>query len=200
MESMINLGLRGRVALVTGATEGVGRQAARLFAAEGAWIAVNYFIDSYGAKSLIDEIRSFGGRALLAPGSARDAEGAWRIAQRIEMEWAQIDILIHAAALLSGDEAVPEAAPLLNELAPAMQERGWGRIVLFGLAGVDADNGLVRRPPVLQNVVRYPERTDQLHDAAARLALFLGSDWNSCITNYTFEIDKCSPREIPHDA
>jgi hypothetical protein len=199
MESMIDLGLRGRVALVTGAAEGVGRHVARLFAAEGAWIAVNYFADAHGAKSLIDEIRSSGGRAMLVPGSARDAEGAWRIAQIVELEWAQIDILIHTAALLDGSERVSDAGPMLEELAPAMQKRGWGRIVMFTPVGAPLESTpLPRSPVILTSVIRFSR--DQLHEPAARLALFLGSEWNSCITNHTFEIDKCSPKEVRHDA
>src|SRR5689334_14815649 len=94
LKIMANLGLHGRVALITGATQGIGRHVARLFASEGAWIAINYFADNHGAKSLLDEIRSDGGRAMLSAGSARDPEGVWGIARRVELEWAQIDILI----------------------------------------------------------------------------------------------------------
>ncbi len=204
---MVNVGLRGRVALVTGATQGVGRRAARLFAAEGAWIAVNYFADNHGAKSLIDEIRSEGGRAMLMPGSARDAEGAWRMARHVELDWAQIDILVHAAELLDGEESIPDINPLLRELAPAMQSRGWGRVITFSTAPVQARQFLAGQfPAVLANAIFFSGRVaaaqtrDRLDDAAARLALFLGSAWNPCIADQTFLIDGCGYKEVPHDA
>jgi NAD(P)-dependent dehydrogenase (short-subunit alcohol dehydrogenase family) len=203
---MVDVGLRGRVALVTGATQGIGRQAARLFAAEGAWIAVNYFADSHGAKSLIDAIRSDGGRAMLAPGSARDPEGAWRIARYVELEWAQIDILIHTAGLLEGVESVADVRPLLHELMPAMQEQGWGRVVVFGLDGSSGENFHIRQfAAVLSNIVllsrrdQAPQDSDRLDDAAARLALYLGSSWNACVTSHTFKIGDCTSKEVPQD-
>src|SRR3954468_21241673 len=95
-------GLRGRVALITGATAGPGYQIARQFGVHGAWVAINYFADNLGAKSLLDTIRSEGGRAMLAAGSVRDSEGAWKVARYVELEWAQIDVVIHTAALLEG--------------------------------------------------------------------------------------------------
>ena len=76
---MINAELHGRVALVTGATRGVGAAAGQLFAAAGAWVAVNYRTDVHGAKGLVDLIRSAGGRALLVPGDVRTQEGAWTV-------------------------------------------------------------------------------------------------------------------------
>jgi NAD(P)-dependent dehydrogenase (short-subunit alcohol dehydrogenase family) len=196
---MVNVGLHGRVALVTGATQGIGRRVARLFAAEGAWIAVNYFADNRGAKSLIDEIRSEGGRAMLAVGSVRDAEGAWKVARHIELEWAHIDILVHAAAILGGDEAAPDATPLLAELLPGMQERGWGRLVSFNQAGNIFEP---HYSGILINLIRLPaaQQTDQTDEAAARLALFLGSDWNMCVTDHTFVLGDYMAKERSLDA
>jgi NAD(P)-dependent dehydrogenase (short-subunit alcohol dehydrogenase family) len=190
---MIDMGLRGRVALVSGATQGVGRAAAQLFAAEGTWIAVNYRTDVHGAKALVDAIRSAGGRALLAPADLRTRAGAWTMARYIEHEWAQIDILLHTAPLLGPDEAAPDATPLLAELAPGMRERGWGRVTLFrpsSMADPGCDPDQWQAAAILANVICLPagERRAGLDEAAARAALFLGSGWNRCVTGMTFTI------------
>src|SRR5262245_52481510 len=118
---MIDTGLQRRVVLISGATCGVGRRCAQLFAAEGAWIAVNYRADLHGAKAVVDAIRSDGGRALLAPGDVRSPEGAWTVVRYVEQEWAQIDILLHAAPLLDPDETAAAAAPLLSTVVPGMR-------------------------------------------------------------------------------
>jgi NAD(P)-dependent dehydrogenase (short-subunit alcohol dehydrogenase family) len=132
---MIDIGLHGRVALVTGAAYGLGRASAALFAAAGAWIAVNYRADIHSAKSLADAIRSDGGRALLAPGDIRTSEGAWTVARYVEHEWGQVDIVLHTAALLGPDELVTDPFPLLSELIPGMHARDWGRVVVVNPPG-----------------------------------------------------------------
>jgi 3-oxoacyl-[acyl-carrier protein] reductase len=190
---MIDLGLRGRVALVTGATQGVGRAAARMFAAEGAWVAVNYRADIRGAKALVDEIRSDGGRALPVPGDVRSAEGAWTVARYIEDEWVRIDVLLHAAPVAGVEEVVDDVEPLLAEVAPGMGERGWGRIVVFAAGDAAGGPGLDVAgvgAGVLANRIVVPvgERAGWLDEAAARAALFLGSAWNVCLTGGVLDL------------
>jgi 3-oxoacyl-[acyl-carrier protein] reductase len=192
--TMIDTGLQRRVVLVSGATQGVGRSAARLFAAEGAWVAVNYRADVHGAKAIVDAIRSDGGRAMLAPGDVRTPEGAWTVVRYIEHEWAQIDVLVHTAPLLGPDETAPAAASLLNTIVPGMRERGWGRIVIVCQSSAVArgdDPDLPRGAPgVLLNVIRLTGDTsaEPRDEAAARAAVFLGSAWNMGITGATLDV------------
>ncbi len=191
---MIDTGLQRRVVLVSGATQGVGRTVAQLFAAEGAWIAVSYRADIHGAKAVVDAIRSAGGRALLTPGDIRSSEGAWTVARYVEHEWAQIDVLVHTAPLLGPDEAAPAAVPLLSTVVPGMQERGWGRVVLIcppDAAERGNDPGLPRGAAgVLLNVIRFRggDSVESLDEVAAKAALFLGSAWNLGITGATLDV------------
>ena len=197
---MIDTGLSGRVALVIGATDGdadgdadgdgLGRAAARLFAAQGAWVAICFRADYRGAKSLVDEIRSDGGRALVVPGDARTPEGAWAAARYVEQEWAQIDVLLHAGGLAGPDESAVDPVPVISELAPGMRDRRWGRAVIFKVT-----DSMIAHDPYLQwggeglliNTLLVPEHPPtECMDDAARCALFFGSAWNGCITGAQF--------------
>ena len=192
---MIDFGLHRRVALVTGAAYGLGRVSAELFAAAGAWVAVNYRADVRGAKSLLDAIRSDGGRALLAPGDIRTPEGAWTVARYVEHEWGQIDIVLHTAALLSSDELVTDPFPLLSELTPGMHARDWGRVVVVYPPGpAVSGHELALRwgaPRVLINAVLLAsiDQPQRLAEAVAPTILFFGSGWNSGLTGTTLTID-----------
>jgi NAD(P)-dependent dehydrogenase (short-subunit alcohol dehydrogenase family) len=196
---MIDIGLHGRVAFVTGAAYGLGRASATLFAAAGAWVAVNYRADVHGAKLLVDAIRSDGGRALLAPGDIRTPEGAWTVARYVEHEWEHIDIVLHTAALLGPDEIVPDLFPLLSELTPGMRARDWGRVVVVNPPGPTVSgHELALRwgaPKVLVNAVLLAsiDQSERLAEAVARAILFFGSGWNSGLTGTTLTID---PRDV----
>jgi enoyl-[acyl-carrier-protein] reductase (NADH) len=158
---------------------------ARLFAAHRAWLAVCFRADYAGAKALVDEIRSDGGRALAVPGDARTSEGAWAAARYVEQEWAQIDVLLHAGALVGPSEIAADPMPIISELAPGMRSHRWGRAVIF--KEVDA---MEASDPYLQwggdglliNTLLVPEQaTSACIEQAARCALFFGSDWNAAI-------------------
>jgi NAD(P)-dependent dehydrogenase (short-subunit alcohol dehydrogenase family) len=196
---MIDFGLHRRVALVTGAAYGLGRMSAQLFAAAGAWVAVNYRSDIHGAKSLLDAIRSDGGRALLAPGDIRTPEGAWAVARYVEHEWAQIDIVLHTAPLPGPDEIVMDPFPLLSELTPGMRARDWGRVVVVSppSPAVSGHQLALRwgAPKVLVNTVLLAsmDLPQQLAEAVARAILFFGSGWNSGLTGTILTID---PRDV----
>ena len=192
---MIDIGLQARVALVTGAVYGLGRVSAALFAAAGAWVAVNYRADIHGAKSLVDAIRSDGGRALLAPGDLRMPEGAWTVARYVEHEWGHIDIVLHTAALLGSDEIVTDLCPLLSELIPGMHARDWGRVVVVNPSGPTISGHELAlqwgAPKVLINAVLLAsiDQPQRLAEAVARAMLFYSSGWNSGLTGTTLTID-----------
>ncbi len=189
---MIDTGLSGHVALVIGATEGdaggdgPGRAAARLFAAHGAWVAVCFRADYRGAKSLVDEIRSDGGRALVVPGDARTPEGAWAAARYVEQEWAQIDILLHAGGLAGPAEIAADPAHVISELAPGMRDRRWGRMLIIEVA-----DSMIAHDPYLEwggeglliNTLLVPKHPPtECIEEAARCALFYVSALNTNIT------------------
>ena len=150
--------LKGKTALVTGSTSGIGRATALALAARGAHVLI-VGRDEQRAKDVVAEIEGSGGSATFRLTSLVDLESAREL-----VEWAteagggHVDILINNAgvALMGPSNAATEAdfdetfavnvkVPffLVASLAPAMAERGWGSIVnvstmvaSFGQAGM----------------------------------------------------------------
>ena len=65
--------LTGRVAIVTGASKGIGAQIARELAAAGAAVVVNYAGSRDGAESVVSEIKAAGGKAVAVQADCREA-------------------------------------------------------------------------------------------------------------------------------
>ena len=64
--------LEDRIALVTGASRGIGAATAQALAAEGAAVGVNYFQSEGAARDVVDAIVAAGGRAIALHGDARE--------------------------------------------------------------------------------------------------------------------------------
>lgn len=90
----MDLGLAGRVALVSGGSKGIGRAVARALAAEGARVVVS----ARGADALASaeqEIRRAGGEVLAVPADVRDPEGVSHVAERAVEAFGGLDILVN---------------------------------------------------------------------------------------------------------
>ncbi|BCH25846.1 SDR family NAD(P)-dependent oxidoreductase [Mesorhizobium sp. L-8-3] len=94
-----SLDLAGRVALVTGASRGIGYFIARELAAAGAHvIAVARTVG--GLEELDDEIKAAGGQATLAPLDLTDMAGIDRLGGAIHERWGKLDVMVANAAIL----------------------------------------------------------------------------------------------------
>jgi len=91
--------LDGKVAVVTGASSGIGEGTARLFAEEGAAVVLTA---RRGARleALAHEIESAGGRALAVPGDVRELEDVKNVVARTVATFGKIDILVNNAGIL----------------------------------------------------------------------------------------------------
>jgi 3-oxoacyl-[acyl-carrier protein] reductase len=87
--------LQGRVALVTGAAQGIGKATALRLAAAGARLAINDLPESERAGPVVREIQERGGEALLAPADVSDPRAVEAAVAAIIARWGKIDILVN---------------------------------------------------------------------------------------------------------
>ena len=95
----MDLGLKGKIALVTGATSGVGREIALSLAAEGAGVAVNYRSSGADAETLVGEIAAKGGRAKAYRADVAEFAAVKGMVADIVRDFGGINILINNAGL-----------------------------------------------------------------------------------------------------
>src|SRR5690606_26332867 len=91
--------LSERVALVTGASRGIGRAIALALAAEGATVAVNYARSQEAAQEVVDQIRERGGRAEAFQADVADAEQVEGLVSAVESQLGPVDILVNNAGI-----------------------------------------------------------------------------------------------------
>jgi gluconate 5-dehydrogenase len=140
IERLFRLG--GKVAVITGASSGLGRRAALTLAAAGAMV-VGVARRQAELESLCQEIEL---PSAYVVGDVTDREGLPALVETISTPFGPPDIVVHAAGINTremADDVTPEgwdvtlslnlSAPLFlsQALVPAMKEKGWGRIVNF---------------------------------------------------------------------
>ncbi|MCP1469846.1 NAD(P)-dependent dehydrogenase (short-subunit alcohol dehydrogenase family) [Sphingobium sp. OAS761] len=100
------LPLSGKLALVTGASRGIGAATARALGAAGAHVVLTART-SGGLEEVEDHIHNAGGSATIAPLDLTDGESIGRLAQAIAGRWQALDLLVLNAATLGSLAAVP---------------------------------------------------------------------------------------------
>jgi len=91
--------LKGKVALVTGASRGIGRAIALELAHRGANVAIDYRSDAPHAETVAEEIRSLGVECLVVRGDVGSKEDARRIVKEVLDKWQRLDILVNNAGI-----------------------------------------------------------------------------------------------------
>ena len=145
----MDLGLKGRVAPITGSSRGIGRATAEIFGCEGALVAVTYHNLRERAEEVAAGIRERGGEAMVAPLDISSDESIRDAVDAVAACWRRIDILINNA--VHGSERVVVEGPFeevpseqwrdllrgnfegahvaIMAVLPYMRRHRWGRIV-----------------------------------------------------------------------
>ncbi len=149
--------LTGKVAIITGATSGIGRATAYLFADEGADLVITGRRAELGER-VSDEIRQKGVRCVFVQADHSQAEACSRVIERTLAEFGRVDILFNNAGVVTGGTAETTTDDVWNEtlainvtavwrmsklVIPIMKKQGGGVIVNNGsdwsvVAGRDA--------------------------------------------------------------
>src|ERR1700730_12306859 len=91
----MNRKLESKVAVVTGASKGIGAAVANSLAAEGASVVVNYASSKAGADTVVAAITAAGGKAVAVPGDVSKAGEAQGIIQAAIKNYGRLDILVN---------------------------------------------------------------------------------------------------------
>ena len=140
--------LTGQVALVTGASSGIGAATAMALAQQGAAVAINFHRNETGATSVQQQIIAAGGRAIAIQADVTKAQEVRALVARTVSEFGPVDILVNNAGslvermrLLDLTEARFDEVIALNlksaflcaqAVAPSMIERKRGHVVVIG--------------------------------------------------------------------
>ena len=103
--------LAGKVAVVTGASKGIGAAIAKALARDGAGVVVNYASSKAGADAVVEAITAAGGKALAVQGDVSKAEQAEALIEAAVKEFGRLDILVNNSGIyeFAAIEEVTEA-------------------------------------------------------------------------------------------
>ena len=92
--------LNGKIAVVTGASRGIGKAVAERLACDGIAVAVNFSSNPAPAEALADKIMQAGGRAIVVQADVSDSSAVRAMFDKVESEFGGVDILVNNAGIM----------------------------------------------------------------------------------------------------
>ncbi len=212
------LDLTGRVLLVTGAGQGVGRRVAQLAAARGAAVAVNDF-SAERAGEVVEELRAAGAKATAAVADVGDFDTVGAVVAQVAEELGPIDILVNNAGNRGAETPTHMPRPFWEQdpsdwepfthvnldgvmvatrhAFPHMMGKKYGRVitVISDAGRVGEINGMEAYSGAKAGAAGFTRSMARLGgrfgepDDAANMILFLASDVASWITGQTIPVN-----------
>jgi len=176
------LKLKERVAIVTGASRGIGSAIATRFAAEGAKVVINYNQSEAAALRLAEEIQARGGQATAVRADVSKPSEVKQLVERTFAAYGRIDILVNNAGVmfqktfLDADEEIWDRTIDINlkgaylcskEVAPIMLKQKRGKII-----NISSNSGIYH--PSALRYVEYTVSKAGMNGLTRALALALG--------------------------
>lgn len=144
-ENATDMGLEDKVVLVTGASRGIGETIAKMFAAFGSAVAVNYLFGKDDAERVVGEINRHGGKSVAVQGDVSDPAQVRRMVEKVLEAYGTVHVLVNNAVRdfhptkflgLRWDEVQKDidvvargAFNCCQEVIPVMLRQGGGKII-----------------------------------------------------------------------
>lgn len=116
--------LAGKVALITGASRGIGQAVALEMARAGADIAVNYSGSEAAAQATVDQVKALGRKAIMVKANVADADEVAAMVEAVQAEFGHIDTLVNNAGITR------------DTLLMRMKDSDWDDVININLKGV----------------------------------------------------------------
>lgn len=136
--------LKGRVALITGGSRGIGKATAILFAKANADVAITYRSNDSAANSVVEAIKNMGKKAIAVKGDVSKSSDVKRMVEEVLDYFSKVDILVNNAGIWTYG-AIGEMSEdvwdetmninlkgvylITNKVVPIMKKQRWGRII-----------------------------------------------------------------------
>ena len=136
--------LKGKTAIVTGASRGIGKEIAIQLARRGADVAINYVSREADANAVVKELEDLGVRSLAYKADLSQMEAGRELVRKVQKAWGHIDILVNNAGITRDkamknltdadwkdvlDTNLGSVYATCSEVLPIMMEQKYGRIV-----------------------------------------------------------------------
>jgi 3-oxoacyl-[acyl-carrier protein] reductase len=146
------LPLRNRVALVTGASRGIGKEIALALGGAGVRVAIGYRTNKLGAQKVVNELLSMGAEGVLFPTDVTESARVEELIEAVLKRFGQLDILVNNVGVFEWKPVVDSTLEEWHSVVasnlfsvfytskfslPVMRQKRWGRIINLGAVGAE---------------------------------------------------------------